>query len=125
MSYLSNDVVKKERSCCFTLPIRAHGMYTERISAERDCELARQFYVIPTIACLPQRPLTCAMTGQGVCEATLRVGFQVYVAGNVKSVSLRAVRFVCWIGSNLSEETVRLFTFHSSTLKKWRQDPRK
>jgi len=40
MSYPSNDVVKKERSSFFTLPIRGHGMYMDRlwdISAERDC----------------------------------------------------------------------------------------
>lgn len=74
-------------------------------------ELASQFYVIPTFMCLPQRNLTCAMTRLGVCEATLLVEFQVYMAGNVKAVSLWVVRLVCWIGSNVSEEPMRLFHF--------------
>jgi hypothetical protein len=51
-------------------------------------ELASPFYVIPTFARLPHRPLTCAMTRHGVCEAVLHVGFQVYMAGNVKAVFL-------------------------------------
>lgn len=52
MSYPSNDVVKKERSRSFTLPIHAHGMYRDRlrdISAERDCGAGKSVLPNPDV----------------------------------------------------------------------------
>jgi hypothetical protein len=64
-------------------------MYRDRlrdISAERDCGNGKSVVRNPDMYVFTSRSLTCAVKWQGVCEATLHVGFQVYMAGSVKAL---------------------------------------